>query len=391
MKVKKFSASNNQEALAMVRNEMGPDAVILYQRKVKARGLLGFLKKPMIEVVAAKEDRIINKPESLRNSNISNIGYQSAVELLQKKVESNKQIEAPTTTINKEVNEIKDMLNTVIKKMNKQELPDLLKTADNDEVLKLYNLLKEQELEESLIEEIINMYVAVHNDKQGVMKEKQLLKVEMKKVIDKYIVSQQKRNNSKTMVFIGPTGVGKTTTIAKLAAQYTLNEGKTVGLVSADTYRIAAIEQLKIYSDILNLPLEVVYDSTEIDYAIRQLNHKDIIMVDTAGRSHKDKKQVAELQKLLEGINEKDIYLVISCTSKYSDIKEIISTYGFIENYNIIFTKIDEATTYGTILNTARETMKPIAYITTGQSVPDDIESVTIEKIVSLLIKEATH
>ncbi|SNR89478.1 flagellar biosynthesis protein FlhF [Anaerovirgula multivorans] len=385
MKVKKFSANNNQEALSMVRNELGPDAVILYQKKVKAKGLFGFLKKPIIEVVAAKEDRVIKKPEKTSES------YQSAMELIQKKVESSKQDKVTTTTINSEVNEIKNMLNTVIKKMNKQELPDMLKTTENKEVLKLFNLLKEQELEEALIEEIINKCITVDNDKPGMIQDKQLLELEMKKVIDKYIVLQQKNHSTKIMVFIGPTGVGKTTTIAKLAAQFALNEGKTVGLISADTYRIAAVEQLRTYSDILNVPLEVIYDSSEIHYAINQMNEKDIIMVDTAGRSHKDKQQVMELEKLLEEINEKDIYLVMSCTSKYSDIKEIVNTYNFIDNYNIIFTKIDEATTYGTILNTAKETRRPISYITTGQSVPDDIEVVSIEKIVSLLIREAIH
>lgn len=369
----------------MVRNELGPDAVILYQKKVKAKGLFGFLKKPIIEVVAAKEDRVIKKPEKTSES------YQSAMELIQKKVESSKQDKVTTTTINSEVNEIKNMLNTVIKKMNKQELPDMLKTTENKEVLKLFNLLKEQELEEALIEEIINKCITVDNDKPGMIQDKQLLELEMKKVIDKYIVLQQKNHSTKIMVFIGPTGVGKTTTIAKLAAQFALNEGKTVGLISADTYRIAAVEQLRTYSDILNVPLEVIYDSSEIHYAINQMNEKDIIMVDTAGRSHKDKQQVMELEKLLEEINEKDIYLVMSCTSKYSDIKEIVNTYNFIDNYNIIFTKIDEATTYGTILNTAKETRRPISYITTGQSVPDDIEVVSIEKIVSLLIREAIH
>jgi len=132
-----------------------------------------------------------------------------------------------------------------------------------------------------------------------------------------------------------------------------------------------------------------IYEAVEIHSAIERLNHKDIIMVDTAGRSHKNKQQVMELQSLLDQVEEKEIFLVVSCTAKNNDIREILDTYEFINNYKIILTKIDEATTYGTIINTALRTQKPISYLTTGQSVPDDIEAMNADKVVSLLMKEA--
>lgn len=381
MKVKRFSASNNQEALNLVRNELGSDAVILYQRKVKQRGLFGFFKKPMIEIVAATEDKSNHRSKETEKN------YQSPADILKSKVNNIKQ-QMPSQEINRDVNEIKDMLNVVITKMSRQQLPDLLKSIDDEEMLKLFNLFKEQELDEGIIEEIINEYIVLKNSNPSIIKEKESLRNHIIKIISKYMIYQKKSSNSKIMFFIGPTGVGKTTTIAKLAARYSLNEGKTVGLISADTYRIAAVEQLKTYSDILNMPLEVIYSPSEIFHAINKLKEQDIIMVDTAGRNHKNTEQVLELRKLLDEIDEKEVYLVISSASKESVIKEIIRTYSFIDDYNIIFTKIDEAESFGTIINTIKETKRPLSYITTGQSVPDDIEAMDVEKIVSLLLKE---
>ncbi|AOY77300.1 flagellar biosynthesis protein FlhF [Clostridium formicaceticum] len=384
MKVKKFSANNNQEVLSKVKNELGPEAIILYQRKVKPKGIFGIFKKPIIEVVAAKE-------ETSRYASDKANDFVEVAKSLDKKPQENKYQGEITKSISKEMEEMKEMLQTVVSKMNQQDLPILLKNVEDQETSKVFHTLKDQGLDAFLLEEIIHHYVSIQDQKDKNKQSREFVEDQIKEVLKKYIMSQQGHHNAKTMFFVGPTGVGKTTTIAKLAAHYALNEGKTVGLISADTYRIAAVEQLKVYSDILNIPLKVIYHSTEIHKAIEELRDKDIIMVDTAGRSHKNIKQVLELKSLLNEVQEKETYLVISCTSREKDIKEIINTYDFIENYNIIFTKVDEATAFGTIINTAKETQKPIAYMTTGQSVPDDIEEVDIKKIVSLLTKEATE
>ncbi|MCC5909815.1 MAG: flagellar biosynthesis protein FlhF [Clostridiaceae bacterium] len=379
MKVKKFFASNNQEVLMKVKSELGSDAVILHQRKVKPKGLFGIFRKSIIEVVAAKEEGIVHKEEHVSNNT------EDLIRSLQQKVEEKKKEDLPNTAITQDVNEIKTMLNMVMHKVNQQSLPQLVQGIQNKEITRLFEVLKEQEVEDGLIEEIMQQFIKIQSeDNYG----ENFIKTEIHKVIKKYIGSDGNKKECKILFFVGPTGVGKTTTIAKLAAQFSLNEGKSIGLISADTYRIAAVEQLRTYSEILNIPLEVIYNITDIHYAINQLKDKDIIMIDTAGRSHKNKKQVEELKNLLEEIEEKETFLVMSCTSKNSDMKEIVKAYNFIEKYNIIFTKIDEATTFGAILNVAKETNKPISYITTGQSVPDDIEEMNAEKIASLLTKE---
>ena len=381
MKVKKFSAHDNQEALMKVKNELGADAIILYQRKVKQKGILGFFKKPLIEVVAAKEDTPVEK------TNIHDNKYKSPMEILQDKVIHNKEIKADDQNIAEEVSEIKNMLNTVMNTMTEQRLPEQIKSLNNPELTQLFNSLKKQDIDKKLIHEILQQYVLVGDKRVENKNNIEVIRDVVENVIKKYIIPHEHEEHKKIMFFIGPTGVGKTTTIAKLAAHYTLTEGKTVGLISADTYRIAAIEQLKIYSDILSLPLEVIYKTNEIHFAMEKLKNQDLIMIDTAGRSHKNNEQVMELKKLLNEVNEKEVYLVMSCTSKNSDIKEIINTYNFLNEYNIIFTKIDEATSYGTILNIAKETKKPISYITTGQNVPDDIQKIDSQKILDLLIK----
>ncbi|SCY13575.1 flagellar biosynthesis protein FlhF [Alkaliphilus peptidifermentans] len=382
MKVKKFCAFDNHEAMMKIRADLGPDAVILHQRKIKQKGLFGYFKKPMIEVVAAIEEVEYKAPKTQKLPIIR------PEEILRERLVQKQPQIKDEPVINKEISEIKDMLFNVMKKVNQEDVNDIIKNTDNQNLIDIYQQLKEHEIEEHILEKILNELNGslIKSDESS---SKELLIERFKEIIDQYIIDNKNSKLSKFIFFVGPTGVGKTTTIAKLAAHYSMNEGKKVAFISADTYRIAAVEQLKTYSDILSIPVEVIYEADEIHGAIEKLKFYDIIMVDTAGRSHKNEKQVDELKKLLEQINDKETYLVISCTSKNKDVKEIINTYNFIENYRIIFTKIDEATSYGTIINTAIETQKPISYITTGQSVPDDIELISVDKIVSLLIKEA--
>ncbi|KAB3531366.1 flagellar biosynthesis protein FlhF [Alkaliphilus serpentinus] len=379
MKVKKFCGLDNHEAMQKVRADLGPNAVILHQRKIKQKGFLGLFKKPVIEIVAAVEE--VEKPRVPLTVN----QFHKPEEILKARVHKSVVNSSEDHKLSRDINEIKSMLSNVIKKVDIEGGDDLLKDLNNDDLINLYNHLKEHEIDEELIKSLIQDIKEINSDD-----EKLNFSIEeaFKKIIDKYIAKGQSIH-SKIVFFVGPTGVGKTTTIAKLAANYTLNFGKKVSFISADTYRIAAVEQLKTYSDILNIPIEVIYETQEIHRAIDKLKHNDIIMIDTAGRSHRNNQQINELSQLLDEVQEKEIYLVISCTSNNKDVKDIVDTYSFIEDYRIIFTKIDETNTYGTILNTAYKTNRPISYITTGQCVPDDIEVVNVDRLISLLMKEA--
>ncbi|MGV8146365.1 MAG: flagellar biosynthesis protein FlhF [Alkaliphilus sp.] len=385
MKVKRFYASDNYEAMAQVRTELGPDAIILHQRKVKAKGVLGFLKKPSIEVVAAIEEFASRKNVPTNSKKALNTFSRNSL-----KVEKNVNVVSTNkknsnSEVSHQIEELKNMLTVVVNKTKKDSLPDVIKDCDNLEVISLYNRLMEQGIDNELIEKMLFAFGTVNRENLSQEEEYTIFVDKLKGFLEDVVKVDSHKILPRIIFFVGPTGVGKTTTIAKLAAKYSLEEGQSVGLISADTYRIAAVEQLKTYSDILNIPLEIIYNSSEIDKAIERLSQNDIIIVDTAGRNHKNTKQITELDSLLNKINEKEVYLTLSTTSSKNDLKEIINAYSFIENYKVVLTKIDEATIYGSILNIATYTEKQLSYITTGQSVPDDIETVTIDKIIALL------
>ena len=189
------------------------------------------------------------------------------------------------------------------------------------------------------------------------------------------------------ITFIGPTGVGKTTTIAKLSSLLILKQGKKVGLITADTYRIAAVEQLKTYSEILSVPIITAYNEVDLQEAVKKLSRDcEVIIIDTAGRSHKHKENIGELTNMLKSVEDSNKYLALSTTTKSEDIISIIELYSSITDFNLIFTKLDETTSLGSILNACFITGKKVAYTTNGQNVPDDIEVMQPEKITRALM-----
>lgn len=193
----------------------------------------------------------------------------------------------------------------------------------------------------------------------------------------------------KVVFFIGPTGVGKTTTIAKIASKYKVDMGKKVAFLTADTYRIAAAEQLRTYANILDMPLTIIYSAEEMNDAIERVKDYDLVLVDTAGFSHKNDAQRADMKHLVESLDEeygKEVYLVLSATTKYKDLVEIADMYHEISDYKMIFTKLDETTTYGNLLNIRLYSGAEVSYVTTGQNVPDDIEMFQSQKIVKQLL-----
>ena len=188
------------------------------------------------------------------------------------------------------------------------------------------------------------------------------------------------------VIFIGPTGVGKTTTLAKIAAGHSLEKNLKVGLITADTYRIAAVEQLKTYAEILGLPISVIYTPKEMKSAIEAYQDKDLVLIDTAGRSYRNKTQFEELKELVTESQADEVFLVLSSTSSIQNNKEIIDNYRFLDEFKLIFTKTDESPTLGMLLNARMMTGKALSYVTIGQSVPDDIEVASADKIARNLI-----
>ncbi|MDE7061286.1 MAG: AAA family ATPase, partial [Lachnospiraceae bacterium] len=196
------------------------------------------------------------------------------------------------------------------------------------------------------------------------------------------------KNQPKYIFFIGPTGVGKTTTIAKIASMLKMNKKKKIALMTADTYRIAAVEQLTTYANILDIPLHVVYSPEEVKEAKEKLKDYDIVLVDTAGRSYKNREQRDDLERLLNSVpeREREVFLVLSATTKYYDLLKITDSYLQIVDYALIFTKLDETNCIGNLLNIRMKTGAPLSYATFGQNVPDDISAIDPQNIAKQLL-----
>ena len=193
----------------------------------------------------------------------------------------------------------------------------------------------------------------------------------------------------KFIFFVGPTGVGKTTTIAKIASKFKIEEKAKIAFLTSDTYRIAAVEQLRTYANILGVPLKVVNSEDELKMARDEFIDYDLVFVDTAGRSHRSKEQRDDIEALIDSIpeNEREVYLVLSATTKYIDLIKITETYSDITDYNLLFTKLDETDTKGNILNLRMLTHAPLSYTTFGQNVPDDISEINVQDIAKHLLR----
>ena len=253
----------------------------------------------------------------------------------------------------------------------------------------LYNTMIENEVHEKYANELIDEI-----EKKGTpdMQMDLALSNVYQKMILKFgqadlIVPSEKK--PKIIYFIGPTGVGKTTTIAKIASKFCVEEKKQIALLTADTYRIAAAEQLRTYANILEVPFRVIYTPEEIIKSVEDFKDKDFILVDTSGHSHQNNEQKEAILELVQATDEnieKEIFLVVSATTKYRDLIGIANAYKSIENYKIIFTKLDETTALGNLYNLRLHTGASLSYVTCGQNVPDDISPFNPQNAVKKIL-----
>jgi len=409
MKVKRYVGETAQEAMQKVKSDLGRDAIILNTRKIRQKGLMGFFAKPLIEVVAtidndisstARQDKLpVNKPLDNGGSNNLNSETSNFIRELNENIRVQKNTSSKNNEQQKSQNddkgliqqdfmELKNMLNKVYDAVK----VDYENLKLSDIVKKYLKTLEDFEVDKVIVNEIKEKLMEnLDSEKQ---QSDAIVRNTIYNILSKYMKEPEPfsfSNGKKVIIVIGPTGVGKTTTLAKLAANMVLNEKKKVGLITSDTYRIAAVEQLKTYSEIIGVPLSIIYTPGEILNAIENYSDKDLILVDTAGRSHKDKYQLMELKTLINSSIDYEVYMVISATTKFSDCIEIIKNYSFLDNYKLLFTKLDETSAFGVILNVAYITKKPISYITTGQSVPDDIEIADNGKIINCLLGDKLY
>lgn len=386
MKVKRYLVQDMNEAMIRIKNELGMDAVILNTRKVKKGGLFSFFKKSMLEVVAAIDDDIVLKPKPFKEPPKEKIMATQEPPKREENAEALMALKEMVETLSKKVDNLQSKsLESISDEVNEAECEKLV-----DEYIAFLKKIDIQESIAKKILEILQRQITIHG------KNHETILNAMKVIAREYLgeiktIDKDSSNRPNVYVFVGPTGVGKTTTLAKIAAKLSLVENKSIGLITADTYRIAAVEQLKTYSEILGIPLEVIYDPSEIKEAFDRFRDKDYILIDTAGRSHRSAELKTDFDELTNHIEAFSVFLVMSMTTSFKDMKSIIDAYGFLPNYRLLFTKLDEATSYGNILNMKVLTGKPLSYFTIGQSVPDDIEDASKEKIIQYIFGDINH
>ena len=406
MIIKKFQGKTEAEAVESAKKELGNGIVIMNVRNVKKKGLFSFLKPQMVEVTVAHEEEPVRPtavPEVNRNLTdaIANIRSVSEKALQQEAAEKKEQGSSDekrteSAAIEEKLDSLHFLLEQQIQKPDENKAEDRAEATEEEppgemeQFMKLlYNTMLENEVNEKYANQIID---EIEKSNKPNMPFDYALSNIYQKMILKFgkpagvIPAAQ---GPKMIFFIGPTGVGKTTTIAKLASRFCVEGGKKVALLTADTYRIAAAEQLRTYANILEVPFRIIYSVEEISQAMRDFKAYDYILVDTAGHSHQNTEQKEVMKELIhsvDGIIEKEVFLVLSATTKYRDLLSIADTYSEMTDYRLIFTKLDETTTLGNLLNLKLYTGAPLSYVTCGQNVPDDIENFNPQKTVKRLL-----
>jgi flagellar biosynthesis protein FlhF len=375
------------DAMKNIRSELGNEAVILNSRIVYTGGFLGFFRKKNFEIIAAVDTLAKHEPKPIRKD-------------LQKGLESKPTIQTKDQLGHKG-------LEKSVLQVNSQQTEDILKEiADLKEIIqfqsfqsgklqgiypepvqKLIQLMQDQEFSPVLMEK----FTAVFLEKwfaDGLNRSFAALQGYLKQEIIKVLMDKPFGGISLTKKFInviGPTGVGKTTTLAKIAADCMLTHHKKVAFITTDTYRIAAIEQLKTYAQILNVPIEVCYTLEDFQTAVQKFSSYDVVLIDTAGRNFRNKQYVEDLGKIIDFSIDIENYLVLSLTSKQKDMESIFLQFSSIKIDKFIFTKADETDVYGTMMNMIEKYEIGAAYITTGQEVPDDVMIASPEAMANLI------
>lgn len=435
MIVKKFQAPTEMEAVLKAKEELGSNAVVLNVKTLKQRGIFKILKKDVVEITAALDEnefvKTVNQKKptfqevAFSNSmsgnahnngmNMSSASSGSKINLIaDDHTQTKTTIQPEAAAIEQKLDSLHTLLKSQMDKDNSSKRAYSARTDMNvDDNVKDENqgqkIIKEREntnykflrlIYKKMIDNEVDPHFAdeIIGDIENSLKKESNIDSILAAVYQKIILklgepkSITLTDKPKAVFFIGPTGVGKTTTIAKIASKFKLEDHAKVAFITSDTYRIAAVEQLNTYASIIDCPVSVVYSADEMDECLEEYKDYDLILVDTAGRSHKCEEQMTELTDILNSVkNSKtefdfEIYLTVSVTTKYKDLKSIAEKYKDIDNWSLIFTKLDETCSLGNILNMKLHTGASLSYTTLGQNVPNDIEVVNEQALAKQLL-----
>jgi len=433
MQVRVFESEDMDSALRMIKEALGPDALILSSRTVR-KGGMGLFGKPMLEVTAAvdanTDDAAMTEADQPRldvRSDDGDLNYQDlwasreaekprsvaprrfeeALPNPYRHVTATPQVEMSPRSLDglrDEVGELKNLVSSLVRdlpeqldKINRQKPQPVIAPA-----VQRFSTIStaDQQIHDGLtrlgIEAEAASTIAHYASSQLTTKQiadPAILNAFFAKTIAELVQTTgsilPQPGESKRIALIGPTGVGKTTTIAKLAASHLLAGGKRVALVTIDTYRIAAVEQLKVYGEIMNLPVEVVMNADQLRDVLERHSDKDLVLIDTAGRSPKDSVSLQELEEFLHVDSNIEAHLVMSATTRERDLYEIYGRFSALSPQSMLLTKLDECNSLGVLLNIHLRNNCPISYLANGQRVPEDLVQATAELVSSMILESS--
>lgn len=408
MNLQTFKAPTMAEALTQVKSSMGSDAIILHTRTFHTRAWLGLRRREMVEITAGRGIGIAERrrPSAARGQSApppGNAGTYSRSGAIVRRApivenpnptENGRQLlESPAGTgaamlsISREMESLKTMVKDLVTQTRQRQVPNVPQELFDYYVQLVGNQVSE-EMAGDLIKALQRQVRPEHYADPKFVKSK--LVEQLEKLINTAgPIARTKTAGPHVVALIGPTGVGKTTTLAKLAANLKLKEKHRVGLITLDTYRIAAVDQLKRYADIIGSPLRVVSNADDLRDAVSSMSECDFVLIDTAGRSPNDTLKLNELRGLLEAVQPDEVHLVLSATASEKCLELAAARFGEVRTDKIIFTKLDESANVGIVLNVVRKVNQSISYITTGQDVPDDIEVGRAKRIAELILGDS--
>ena len=385
MEVRTYRAKTMQEALRMVRDDLGPQASVLHTREVRG-GLLKWFTGRQIEVTASLSVRV---PSRLGESQADWEATSAPVSEAVSPVSAAGTMAQPASFSTGESSDIQsqvDNLQHLVEELKQTRGPATPEMPEN--LFHLFTDLIDAEVSDDLARELIERVRAGVSSRD--MDDVVLLKARIARMVeDEISVSgpiSVNTDEQRLVALVGPTGVGKTTTIAKLAANYHLRERRRVGLITVDTYRIAAVEQLRTYADIIDLPMEVVSTPKEMRAAVERFSDLDLVLMDTAGRSPRDEVKIQELKSILSEAQADEVHLVLSSVSSTAMLKKTAEKFADVGTTSLVLTKLDEATGLGNLLPLLRSCHLPLSYLTNGQNVPDDIEAADQRKLARVIL-----
>lgn len=395
MKLKKFYADSMQEALKTIKEELGSDAIILSSKLVRSqKGFFGMFSKKVLEVLAGYEERPRHQTNRFQLPNhkqmrdvathqYSPAAYNSKAPIAtQPAMDQYKKQDKKMDELDESIGELRNLINKFENSVGQQYKPEAQYSKN---VMRLYNHLIDQDVKQELANELCQKTEQISNAREADPGEVLFSLIE--DTIGKPHPIELTKYKQKVVMLIGPTGVGKTTTLVKLASHFVCNEKLNVGIINADVFRVAAQEHLKAYCEILNTEMITIYKPEEITNALEAFRTKDVIFLDTAGKVSDDELYKKEIQKLVKLGQIEEIYLTLSASTSEKVIKTILDNYAFLKIHNIIVTKVDEVLTKGMILNIANISRRPLSYMTIGQNVPDDIKEVIPKSIAKDLVE----